>query len=107
MVFGYAEIRCIRFGFAEIRCAHFQVETFAKPVTDGASVARRHLGKSVMPCLKCWRRAAAVPFWFSGCLKWGMGWRYVWRLSVRWWGWAGCRGLPLLVVGGERLLWQN
>ncbi len=26
-------------------------ETFAKPVTDGAPVARRHFGKSVMLCL--------------------------------------------------------
>ena len=28
-----------------------QPETFAKPVTDGASAARRHFGKSVMLCL--------------------------------------------------------
>ena len=31
--------------------AVFQAETFAKPVTDGASVARRHFEKSVMLCL--------------------------------------------------------
>ena len=29
----------------------FQAETFAKPVTDGASAARRHFEKSVMLCL--------------------------------------------------------
>ena len=29
----------------------FQAKTFAKPVTDGASAARRHFGKSVMLCL--------------------------------------------------------
>ena len=40
----------------------FQAETFAKVVTDGASAARRHLGKPIMRCLKYWRRAVAVPF---------------------------------------------
>ncbi|MDO4658024.1 hypothetical protein [Kingella sp. (in: b-proteobacteria)] len=33
-----------------IPVSHFQAETFAKPVTDGASAARRHLVKSVMRC---------------------------------------------------------
>ena len=37
--------------FNEPLPSHFQAEIFAKPVTDGASAARRHLGKSVMPCL--------------------------------------------------------
>ena len=40
----------------------FQAKPFAKPVTDGASAVRRHLGKLVAQCLKCWRRAVAAPF---------------------------------------------
>ena len=38
---------CFRWGL----CGGFQAETFAKPVTDGASAARRHFEKSVMLCL--------------------------------------------------------
>ena len=35
---------------SQLRCAS-QAETFAKPVTDGASAACRHFEKSVMLCL--------------------------------------------------------
>jgi len=50
-------------GFQAAYCLPIrQPETFAKPVTNGASAARRHGSKPVMLCLKRWRRAAAVPF---------------------------------------------
>jgi len=46
-----------------LRQTAFRAETFAKPTTDGASAARRHLGKPVMLCLINHLAAScAIPF---------------------------------------------
>ncbi|MDO4656943.1 hypothetical protein [Kingella sp. (in: b-proteobacteria)] len=40
-----------------------QPETFAKPTTDGASAARRHISNQRSPVeYAIWRRAGAAPF---------------------------------------------
>ncbi|MDO4656978.1 hypothetical protein [Kingella sp. (in: b-proteobacteria)] len=54
-------MRVLRFQTA-LYAMQRQPETFAKPVTDGASAARRHFGKTVVQCLKHWQRAVAAPF---------------------------------------------